>query len=69
MTRRIRKKNSNSTESKNEGGSYECTYPGCGRSYSSSVSMNLHIKIKHNGGTKKEREACAVIKLIFRKPY
>jgi len=31
--------------------------------------MNLHIKVKHNGGTKKEREAFAVIKLIFRKPY
>jgi hypothetical protein len=40
---------------------YECTYLECGRVYSSPVSLNLHIKTKHNGGTKKEREACAVL--------
>lgn len=34
---------------------YSCTYPDCNRCYDSSVSLNLHIKIKHNGGTKKER--------------
>lgn len=32
---------------------YGCTYEGCTRSYDSSVSLNLHIKLKHNGGTKK----------------
>lgn len=37
------------------GGVYACTYSNCTRTYRSSVSMNLHIKIKHNGGTKKER--------------
>ena len=34
---------------------YACTYDGCNRIYKSAVSMNMHIKIKHNGGTKKER--------------
>ena len=46
--------------------SYHCTYPDCDRVYSSPVSMNLHIKIKHNGGTKKEREAYAVSVPSFR---
>jgi hypothetical protein len=67
MGRQIRKQNSNSNESKNEEGSYECSYPGCGRNYGSSVSMNLHIKVKHNGGTKKEREAYAVRNRLFRR--
>jgi hypothetical protein len=31
--------------------------------------MNLHIKVKHNGGTKKEREEYAVLWKLFRKPY
>jgi hypothetical protein len=30
--------------------------------------MNLHIKVKHNGGTKKEREDHAVMHLLFREP-
>ncbi len=30
-----------------------CNYPKCKRFYDSSVSLNLHIKLKHNGGTKK----------------
>ncbi len=32
---------------------YACSYSDCNRSYDSSVSLNLHIKLKHNGGTKK----------------
>jgi hypothetical protein len=36
-----------------EGQIYHCTYPDCSRTYRSSVSMNLHIKLKHNGGTKR----------------
>lgn len=32
--------------------------------YGSDVSLNLHIKIKHNGGNKTERERMAV-KLTF----
>jgi hypothetical protein len=38
---------------KRNGDVYRCTYPECTRTYRSSVSMNLHIKINHNGGTKK----------------
>ena len=48
-------------ETKQEGQTYDCTYEGCHKVYSSPVSMNLHIKMKHNGGTKKEREAYAVL--------
>ena len=31
------------------------------------MSLNLHIKIKHNGGTKKEREEYAVLSLLSQK--
>jgi len=50
---RIKKQSSTEIDSKPDGPNYECTYEGCSRVYSSSVSMNLHIKLKHNGGTKK----------------
>lgn len=29
-----------------------CPYPDCYREYGSDVSLNLHIKLKHNGGNK-----------------
>lgn len=48
-------------ETKNDGPIYDCTYEGCHKVYGSPVSLNLHIKMKHNGGTKKEREAYAVL--------
>ena len=56
----MKKQASTETETKMEGLNYECTYAGCHKVYGSAVSMNLHIKMKHNGGTKKEREAYAV---------
>jgi hypothetical protein len=37
-----------------------CPYPECGKLYGSEGSLNLHIKIKHNGGNKTEREKIAV---------
>lgn len=52
---KIKRQQSAESDTKHEGQSYECTYEGCGKVYSSPVSMNLHIKMKHNGGTKKER--------------
>ena len=39
---------------------YICPYPECGKLYGSEGSLNLHIKIKHNGGNKTEREKMAV---------
>ena len=39
---------------------YECPYIDCHCRYGSTLALNLHIKLKHNGGTKKEREAYAV---------
>jgi hypothetical protein len=42
-----------------------CPYPECGKLYGSEGSLNLHIKIKHNGGNKTEREKMAVSTQIF----
>ena len=39
----------------------QCPYADCGKYYGSEGSLNLHIKIKHNGGNKTEREKIAVI--------
>lgn len=34
---------------------FKCPYERCYRVYGSDVSLNLHIKIKHNGGNKSDR--------------
>lgn len=39
---------------------YYCEYDRCDKVYASCLALNLHIKNKHNGGTKKERDAYAV---------
>jgi hypothetical protein len=39
---------------------FMCPYPKCRRVYGSDVSLNLHIKLKHNGGNKTDREKLAV---------
>lgn len=38
---------------------YQCPFERCGRNYGSDVSLNLHLKLKHNSGTKTERESLA----------
>jgi len=38
---------------------YVCPYNNCRKRYGSDVSLNLHIKRKHNGGNKSERELFA----------
>lgn len=38
----------------------QCPYEDCKKTYGSEVSLNLHIKLKHNGGNKTEREKLAV---------
>lgn len=40
---------------------YDCPYLDCDKQFGSDGSLNLHIKIKHNGGTKTEREKMANI--------
>ncbi|EGR30875.1 zinc c2h2 type family protein, putative [Ichthyophthirius multifiliis] len=42
-----------------------CPYVECSKLYGSEVSLNLHIKLKHNGGNKTERERLAVIFFIY----
>ena len=39
--------------------SFVCPYEGCDKFFGSEGSQNLHIKIKHNGGTKTDRERLA----------
>jgi len=36
-----------------------CPYDNCEKNYASEGSLNLHIKIKHNGGNKTDREKLA----------
>ena len=38
---------------------FVCPYEGCGKNFGSEGSQNLHIKIKHNGGSKTDRERLA----------
>lgn len=40
---------------------YACCYENCKKEYASVLALNLHIKIRHNGGTKKQREILAVL--------
>lgn len=40
---------------------FTCPYENCHKIYGSDVSLNLHIKLKHNGGNKTDREKLAVI--------
>ena len=39
--------------------SFVCPYDFCQKIYGSEGSLNLHIKIKHNGGNKTDREKLA----------
>lgn len=38
---------------------FVCPYEGCTKFFGSEGSQNLHIKIKHNGGSKTDRERLA----------
>jgi hypothetical protein len=38
---------------------YKCPYAGCEKFYGSEGSLNLHMKLKHNAGSKTEREKAA----------
>lgn len=38
----------------------QCPYENCNKLYGSEVSLNLHIKLKHKGGNKTDREKLAV---------
>lgn len=40
-------------------------FPECGKTYGSDISLNLHIKLKHNGGTKSQRSHFAVLILFL----
>ena len=39
---------------------FACPYGNCYKMYGSDVSLNLHIKIKHHGGNKSDRDKVAV---------
>jgi hypothetical protein len=38
---------------------FDCPYEGCNKVYAYEGSLNLHIKLKHNGGNKTDREKLA----------
>ena len=38
---------------------YPCPYEGCEREFGSESSVSLHMKLKHNGGTKSQRNLLA----------
>jgi len=38
---------------------YQCPYPQCAKHYGSEGSLNLHLRLKHNAGSKTEREKTA----------
>ncbi len=38
---------------------FTCPFNKCHKTYGSDVSLNLHMKLKHNSGTKTERENLA----------
>ncbi len=38
---------------------YKCPYEKCGKTYGSEGSLNLHLRLKHNAGSKTEREKAA----------
>jgi len=49
-----------------------CPYPDCGKYYGSEGSLNLHMKLKHQGGNKTDREKLAktmVLCFANNKPY
>lgn len=56
---KIRKKHMRRT-AKEINRSYICPYDQCQKVYGSEGSLNLHIKIKHNGGNKTDREKLAM---------
>ena len=35
---------------------YKCPYEKCKKNYASTLALNLHMRIKHGGGTKKQRK-------------
>lgn len=45
---------------------YACPYESCGKTYASEGSLNLHIKRKHNGGNKTDREKIAKSLLYYK---
>lgn len=39
---------------------FKCPYPNCKKDYASTLALSLHIKNKHNGGSKRDRDRAAV---------
>lgn len=48
------------TRCRNNNKNYACPYEACPKIYASDLALNLHIKQKHNGGTKGQRLTYAV---------
>ena len=48
---------------------FRCCYFPCKKEYASVLALNLHVKKKHNGGTKKQRDELAVKLILCRKEF
>lgn len=59
MEEKAERKKHNRRTAKEIARQYICPYRNCGKIYGSDGSLNLHIKIKHNGGSKTDREKLA----------
>lgn len=46
---------------------FPCPYARCRKEYASELALNLHIRNKHNGGSKTERENLAVFFILFQR--
>lgn len=46
---------------------YKCVFENCKKEYASTLALNLHIKNKHNGGTKKQMDDLAVYSYLCRR--
>lgn len=40
---------------------FRCPYADCNKDYASSLALNLHMRVKHGGGTKRERKQLMVL--------
>lgn len=58
LSQRYKKKNRRTSQEIEK--TYQCPYEKCNKLYGSDVSLNLHIKLKHQGGNKTDREKVAV---------
>jgi hypothetical protein len=64
---KMKNKKKNRRAAKDVPKNHACPYDNCFRVYGGEVSLNLHIKTNHNGGTKTERLKIIVMSLTMQR--